>query len=43
LPVAAFPRPDGGARGDEIIAIGTPEKVAELEGNETGKYLVKCF
>jgi excinuclease ABC subunit A len=31
--------PDGGARGGEIIATGTPEEVASLEGNETGKWL----
>ena len=31
--------PDGGARGGEIIATGTPEEVAAMEGNETGKWL----
>ena len=31
--------PDGGDRGGEIIATGTPEEVAGLEGNETGKWL----
>jgi excinuclease ABC subunit A len=31
--------PDGGTRGGEIIATGTPEEVAAIEGNETGKYL----
>jgi excinuclease ABC subunit A len=31
--------PDGGARGGEIIATGTPEEIATIEANETGKYL----
>jgi len=31
--------PEGGARGGEIIAEGTPESVAEVVGSYTGKYL----
>jgi excinuclease ABC subunit A len=31
--------PDGGARGGQIIATGTPEEVAAIEENETGKWL----
>ncbi|PYK12577.1 MAG: ABC-ATPase UvrA, partial [Verrucomicrobia bacterium] len=31
--------PDGGARGGYLIAAGTPEEVAALEGNETGRFL----
>jgi excinuclease ABC subunit A len=31
--------PDGGARGGEIIATGTPEEIAATKGNETGTYL----
>jgi excinuclease ABC subunit A len=31
--------PDGGARGGEVIATGTPEELAATAGNETGKYL----
>ncbi len=31
--------PEGGDRGGEIVAQGTPEKVAKCEGSYTGKYL----
>jgi excinuclease ABC subunit A len=31
--------PEGGARGGEIVAAGTPEKIAELAGSFTGRYL----
>ncbi len=31
--------PEGGDRGGHIIAEGTPEEVAEVEGSYTGKYL----
>ena len=31
--------PAGGARGGQIIAEGTPEKVAAIEGSATGEYL----
>jgi excinuclease ABC subunit A len=31
--------PDGGSRGGQIVATGTPEELAEMEGNETGKAL----
>jgi excinuclease ABC subunit A len=31
--------PDGGARGGEIVATGTPEEVAALLDNETGRWL----
>ena len=31
--------PEGGALGGEIVGTGTPEKVAELEGSYTGRYL----
>lgn len=35
--------PDGGARGGEIIATGTPEEVAGMEGNETGQWLKEAL
>ena len=35
--------PEGGDRGGEIIATGTPEQVAECEGSFTGKYLKKVL
>jgi excinuclease ABC subunit A len=35
--------PDGGDGGGEIIAKGTPEEVAEMEGSFTGKYLKKVL
>ncbi|WP_201714069.1 excinuclease ABC subunit UvrA [Rossellomorea arthrocnemi] len=31
--------PEGGDKGGKIIASGTPEKVAEVQGSYTGKYL----
>jgi excinuclease ABC subunit A len=31
--------PEGGDKGGTIIAVGTPEKVAEVQGSYTGKYL----
>ena len=31
--------PEGGDKGGEIIAVGTPEKVAEVEASYTGHYL----
>jgi excinuclease ABC subunit A len=31
--------PEGGGGGGEIIAVGTPEKVAKVAKSYTGKYL----
>ncbi|MDO8505384.1 MAG: ATP-binding cassette domain-containing protein [bacterium] len=31
--------PDGGDKGGEVVAIGTPEEVAKTKGSWTGKYL----
>ena len=31
--------PEGDERGGYILATGTPEEVAALEGNETGNFL----
>jgi excinuclease ABC subunit A len=31
--------PEGGARGGHIVAEGTPEQVADVEGSATGEYL----
>ncbi|HBM59176.1 MAG TPA: hypothetical protein DD444_08285, partial [Citreicella sp.] len=31
--------PEGGDGGGEIVATGTPEQVAEVEGSHTGRYL----
>jgi excinuclease ABC subunit A len=31
--------PEGGDGGGEVVAIGTPETVAEVEGSYTGHYL----
>jgi excinuclease ABC subunit A len=31
--------PEGGHRGGEVIAVGTPEEVASIPGSYTGKYL----
>ncbi|MEM7643568.1 MAG: hypothetical protein AAF366_13710, partial [Pseudomonadota bacterium] len=31
--------PEGGDGGGEIVATGTPEQIAEIEGSHTGRYL----
>jgi excinuclease ABC subunit A len=31
--------PEGGEAGGEIVAVGTPEDVAEIEGSFTGQFL----
>jgi len=35
--------PEGGDRGGQVIAIGTPEEVAQVEGSYTGQFLKKMF
>jgi excinuclease ABC subunit A len=35
--------PEGGGRGGEIVAAGTPEKIAEVSGSFTGRYLKKLL
>ena len=35
--------PEGGDRGGEIVACGTPEQVAQVEGSYTGQYLKKVL
>ncbi|PSR16613.1 excinuclease ABC subunit A [filamentous cyanobacterium CCP3] len=35
--------PEGGDRGGELIAVGTPEDVAQVPGSYTGKYLAKVL
>ena len=35
--------PEGGSGGGEIVAIGTPEEVADVEGSYTGKFLRKML
>ncbi len=35
--------PEGGDKGGEIVACGTPEKVARSSKSYTGKYLKKCL
>lgn len=35
--------PDGGDRGGKVIAQGTPEQVARIEGSYTGQYLAKVL
>ena len=35
--------PDGGDKGGQIVAEGTPEEVAEVEGSYTGEYLKKVL
>jgi excinuclease ABC subunit A len=35
--------PEGGDKGGMLVAKGTPEEVAEVEGSYTGKYLSKMF
>jgi len=35
--------PEGGTGGGKVVAKGTPEEVAEIEGSHTGTYLAKLF
>ena len=35
--------PEGGDRGGEVVACGTPEQIAATEGSYTGKYLKKIL
>jgi excinuclease ABC subunit A len=35
--------PEGGIGGGEIVAVGTPEKVAKVEGSFTGRYLKEAL
>lgn len=35
--------PEGGTGGGKVVAMGTPEEVAEVEGSWTGKYLKGMF
>ncbi|MCL2117714.1 MAG: excinuclease ABC subunit UvrA [Planctomycetaceae bacterium] len=35
--------PEGGERGGHLLAAGTPEQIAALEDNATGRYLRKCL
>jgi excinuclease ABC subunit A len=35
--------PDGGLRGGQVIATGTPEQVAATPGSATGEYLARVL
>ena len=35
--------PEGGDRGGQVIAVGTPEEVAKINGSHTGRFLNKIF
>jgi excinuclease ABC A subunit len=35
--------PEGGREGGEIVAQGTPEELAQVEGSHTGRYLARHF
>ena len=35
--------PDGGNRGGQIVAVGTPEEVAQVEGSYTGQFLKRML
>ena len=35
--------PEGGAKGGEVIATGTPEEVAKVEKSYTGQFLKKIL
>ncbi len=35
--------PEGGDQGGEIVATGTPEQVAEVDGSYTGRFLQEAF
>ena len=36
-------RPEGGDKGGEVVAVGTPEQVAQTPGSYTGQYLNKVL
>jgi excinuclease ABC subunit A len=35
--------PEGGERGGQVVAAGTPEEVAEVEASYTGQFLQKAL
>jgi excinuclease ABC subunit A len=35
--------PEGGADGGHVVAAGTPEEIARIEGNHTGRFLKKAL
>jgi excinuclease ABC subunit A len=35
--------PEGGERGGQVVAAGTPEDVADVEGSYTGRFLQKAL
>jgi len=35
--------PEGGDKGGEVVAVGTPEQVAQTPGSYTGQYLNKVL
>ena len=35
--------PEGGSRGGEVVATGTPEQVAQVEESYTGQFLNKTL
>ena len=35
--------PEGGDQGGYVVAQGTPEQVAQVEGSYTGQYLKRCL
>jgi excinuclease ABC subunit A len=35
--------PEGGDRGGEVIAVGTPEEIASAPGSYTGEFLKKAL
>jgi excinuclease ABC subunit A len=35
--------PEGGSRGGEVIAVGTPEQIAKVEDSYTGQFLAKLL
>ena len=38
-----FRSPDGGDKGGNIIGMGTPEQIAQVEGSYTGEFLKKIL
>jgi excinuclease ABC subunit A len=35
--------PEGGSGGGQVVAVGTPEQVAQAEGSFTGRYLKRLL
>ena len=35
--------PEGGDKGGDVVAVGTPEKITKIKKSHTGRFLKKCL